>query len=192
MFRVTPLDSHLPSPHELLFNKKPRTLLPCTKASMASRHRDVNQHISANQLRQETQTRHYKAGSDQRPLDPGEPVDIYHTIRKIWEPGNVVTRPNDAEPRTYLVERDGKQLQRTREHIRPRKAPMPRKLHTSIANPVKTTEPTTPTEPEPTKPDDTPVKPTPETITANRDNLQPRAQTTRYGRTTSVPAKYKD
>ena len=138
----------------------------------------IELHISANQLRQENHTRHYKAGVDQRALDPGEPIDIYHTIRKIWEPGNVTTRPNDAEPRTYLVERDGKQLQRTREHIRPRKAPMPRKLHTSITNPVKPTEPTTPTELEPTKPDDTTVNATPEPITSNRDNLQPRAQTT--------------
>ena len=197
MFRVTPLDNQLPSPHELLFNKKPRTLLPCTKASLASRHPDVNQHISANRLRQENQMRHYKASVDQRPLTPGEPVDIYHTIKKVWEPGTVVTRPNDAEPRTYLVERDGKQLQRTREHIRPRKAPIPRNLHTSIENPTKTTNPTTPTEPEPTrqettKPDDTPVKPSSQTITANRDNLQPRVQITRSGRTTSVPAKYKD
>ena len=49
-----------------------------------------------------------------------------------------------------------------------------------------------PTRPETTKPDDTPVKPTSQTITANRDNLQPRVQITRSGRTTSVPAKYKD
>ena len=154
-------------------------------------------HISANPLRQENQMRHYNVGVDKRLLTSGEPVDIYHTIKKVWEPGTVVTRPNDAEPRTYLVERDGKQLQRTREHIRPRKAPIPRNLHTSIENPTKTTNPTTPTEPEPTrpettKPDDTPVKPTPQTFTANRDNLQPRVQITRSGRTTSVPAKYKD
>ena len=158
------LNSHLPSSCCLT-----RSHEHCYRAQRLRWHQGIvmSTDISANQLRQETQTRHYKADGDQRPLDPDEPIDIYHTITKVWEPGNIVTRPSDAEARKYLVERDGKQLQRTREHIRLRKAPMPRKLHTSIANPVKTTEPT-PTEPEPTKPDDTPVKPTPETITANK------------------------
>ena len=28
MYRMTPLDDHLPSPYELLFNMKPKTFLP--------------------------------------------------------------------------------------------------------------------------------------------------------------------
>ena len=34
MYRVTPLDNNMPSPYELLFSRKPRTLMPSSKQNL--------------------------------------------------------------------------------------------------------------------------------------------------------------
>ena len=123
MHRVTPLDDTLPSPSELLFGRKPKLFLPSGKGG---RNEANDRHIEANDRRQEAQRIHYRAGVDKQPLNTGETVDVYNTIRKVWEPATVIERPSPIkEPRTYIVEKNGRRLFRTREHIKPRKAPMP-------------------------------------------------------------------
>ena len=76
---------------------------------------------SANQQRQEDQAMFYRAGDDRRKLNASEAVSIYNTI-KIWEPGVVVRQ---TEPRTYVVNRNGRELFRTREHLKHRQAALP-------------------------------------------------------------------
>ena len=124
MHRITPLDDQLPSPYELLFGCKPRTLLPNSKNALLSKHlADNDYHQEANQLRQRQQADHYKykAGSDRRILQNMESVYVRNTIKDIWKPAVVLNRPNPLrEPRTYLVDMRGTIYQRTREHLKPR------------------------------------------------------------------------
>ena len=44
MYRVNPLDNNMPSPHELLFGRQPRTLMPSSKKNLQSRHPDNMNH----------------------------------------------------------------------------------------------------------------------------------------------------
>ena len=51
---------------------------------------------------------------------------LRNTIKKIWQPGVILNRPNPIrEPRTYIVEMNGKVYYRTREHLKPRSNNMP-------------------------------------------------------------------
>ena len=71
IYRTTPLDDQTPSPHELLFGRKPQTTLPSSRSILRSKHPDSDLHQEANQRRQEKQAVFYdrKAGSDKRPLN---------------------------------------------------------------------------------------------------------------------------
>ena len=48
MHRITPIDSNTPSPYELLFGRKPRSLLPCSDKTIASLHPDTERHQEVN------------------------------------------------------------------------------------------------------------------------------------------------
>ena len=115
MYRITPIDAVLPSPYELLFNRKPRTFLPSSGSSYQSRHPKREQHLEQNERRQEEQARYYnvKAGRDKGPLPDGTPVDVYNTINKMWEPGEVIAQDNPEKPRSYVVQKEGRQYRRT-------------------------------------------------------------------------------
>ena len=123
MYRNTPLDSRTPSPYELLFGRKPRTMIPSTKSNMKSKHPENDSHLENNQHRQHKQAEFYnvKASNDREELENMQPVYVRNTLKGIWEPATVLSRPNPIQnPRTYLIEMQGKVYQRTREHLRPR------------------------------------------------------------------------
>ena len=123
MYRTTPLDDQMPSPHELLFGRKPQTTLPSTRSTLKSKHPNDDLHQEANQKRQERQAEFYdrKTGSDKRILHNMEPVFVRNTLKNTWQPAIVLNRPQPTErPRTYTVDIQGKIYQRTREHLRPR------------------------------------------------------------------------
>ena len=123
MYRMTPLDDQTPSPHELLFGRKPQTTLPSSRSTLKSKHPDNDLHQEANQRQQVKQAVFYdrKAPSDKRPLNNQEPVFVWNALKKIWQPATVLNRPQPTErPRTYTVDIQGKIYQRTREHLRPR------------------------------------------------------------------------
>ena len=122
-YRTTPLDDRMPSPHELLFGRKPQTALPDRRSTLKSKHPDNDLHHEANHRRQERQAVFYdrKAGSDKRPPSKQEPVFVWNSPKNIWQPGTVLNRPQPMErPRTYAVDIQGTIYQRTREHLRPR------------------------------------------------------------------------
>ena len=123
MYRTTPLSDDLPSPYELLFGRKPAVFLP-RRAWGIPGHPDHDQHLESNQKKQQGQAYHYnqRHSSDKRQLHSGEPVDIYNTLTKSWEPGHIVRQQQE---RSYIVNRNGRELPRTREHLRPRRAPVP-------------------------------------------------------------------
>ena len=123
-----------------------------------------------------------------------EPVFVRNTIKKIWEPGVILNRPNPLrEPRTYIV------YCRTREHLEPRSNNMPREVNehfelpiqplapvassstdiTPVSTPAKDETPKSPPKPR------TPVKlQSPVKLSARKEtaSYQPKSVTTRSGR----------
>ena len=83
MYRITPLDDHLPSPYELLFSMKPKTFLPSGARGRITQGVRNECDVTANQKRQEHQARFYRAGDDRRKLNANESISIYNTIKKI-------------------------------------------------------------------------------------------------------------
>ena len=115
-----------------------------------------------------------------------------------------IPNPN-SEPRTYIVEKDGKLCQRTREHLRPRpvhQETSDRKLHpmptfTLEPNqfPNLKIKPSTPITQEPVKPETATQGKAGEPSTHPSQSKQYHQQgaglyTTRYGRTVKPPAKH--
>lgn len=149
MYRTTPLDNQMPSPYELLFGRKPQTMLPSARSILKSKHPKNDTHLEANQQRQIKQAEFYDrhVGGDKRILNNMEPVFVRNSLKNIWEPAVVLNRPQPIQsPRTYLVDIRGKIYQRTREHLRPRSKsdttptavsdPMPVPLDLLPASPV--------------------------------------------------------
>ena len=168
-------------------------------------------HQVRNLERQQRQAEVYdkKASTDKRILNM-EPVFVRNSIKKIWEPGVILNRPNPIrEPRTYIVDINGKVYYRTREHLKPRRNNMPREVNKHFELPIQPLTPVassstdiTPvsipakdeTPKSPPKPP-TPVKlQSPVKLSARKEttSYQPKSVTTRSGRTTQVPPKFKE
>ena len=149
-YRVTLLDNHLPSPYELLYGRKPKTLISSSKKDLQSRHPDNKNDQEKNYERQQRQVEvyHRKASTDKRVLNNMEPVYIYvrNTIKKVWEPGVILNRPNSIrEPRTYIVDINDKVYYRTSEHLKPRSNNMPREVNEHFEPPIQPFTPLPPT-----------------------------------------------
>ena len=191
--------------------------MPSSKKDLQSRHPDNENHQEKNYERQQRQAEAYdrKASIDKRILNNMEPVYVRNTIKKIWEPGVILNRPNPfREPRTYTVDINGKVYYRTREHLKPSCNNMPWEVKEHFEPPIQpfTLMPSTPTEipaVHPAKPSThvraetsasqpkavTPVKatsPVKPSVAKETVSFQPRSFTTRSERTTQVPAKFKD
>ena len=216
MYRITPLDNNMPSPYELLYGRKPRSLLPSTKRSLQSQHPEDEVHQEVNKNIQERQEEFYnkKTGPDKKVFNNMEKVYVRNTLQKVWEPATILNRPNPIrEPRTYLVEMRGKVYQRTLEHNRPRSSNVPVQqqperdvpaLHQDIpAPPVAPVTPATPMKkPSITNHDRPPATPRRQPTSSSPPSRTPptkssgsyevKSQTTRAGRITQVPAKFKD
>jgi len=76
----------MPSPHELLFGRKPQTTLPSSRSPLKSKHPNDDHHQEANQKRQERQAVFYdrKAGSDKKTLKNREPVFVWNTLNNFF------------------------------------------------------------------------------------------------------------
>ena len=123
MYRITPLDDHLPSPYELLYGRKPRSPLLTSHLALQSKHPSNAAHQEANLQKQTNQAEfnNRRASCDKRVLNKSEPVYIWNSRQRIWDQGKIFNRQNPKrEPRTYVVEMNGKLYHRTREHLRPR------------------------------------------------------------------------
>ena len=207
MYRITPLNADMPSPFELPNGRKPRSHLPIPKHSQQSTHPENEVHQEINRAIKEKQEEFYNkaAGPDKPTFSNTDPVWIRNILQNIWEPATVLNRPNPmTEPRTYLVEMRGKVYQRTAEHIRPRSSrinidepvkdiPLMPSLQPPVTPITQQVTPVKETTPKPTTPK--PVlrvtPPTPPQV-KNKDNFLLRSQTTRSGRVTQVPSKFKD
>ena len=168
-------------------------------------------HQVRNLERQQRQAEVYdkKASIDKRILNHMEPVFIRNTIKKIWEPGVILNRPNPIrEPRTYIVDINGKVYYRTREHLKPSSNNMPREVNEHFELPIQPLTPVASSSTDitlvstaakdeilksPPKPT-TPVKlQSPVKLCARKGtaSYQPKSVPTRSGRTTQVPPKFK-
>uniref|UniRef100_A0A3B3HBT0 Uncharacterized protein n=1 Tax=Oryzias latipes TaxID=8090 RepID=A0A3B3HBT0_ORYLA len=59
MYRITPLDDKMPSPYELLYGRKPNSLLPISKGALLSHHPHVDDHLEKNRAKQAKQQEFY-------------------------------------------------------------------------------------------------------------------------------------
>ena len=127
-----------------------------------------------------------------------EPVFVRNTIEKIWEPGVILNRPNPIrEPRTYIVDINGKVYYRTREHLKPRSNNMPGEGTEHFELPMQplTRVASSSTDIPPVSTPATPVKLQSRVkLSARKEttSYQPKSVTTRSGRTTQVPSKFKE
>ena len=114
--RATPLDSHLPSPAELLNGRKLRTRVPTVihkpKDSSFIKKRLVEKQKIAAEIYDRTAV-------SKTDLNEGQNVRVYNKDRKAWEPATVLQKAQT--PRSYVIQREmgGIPLRRNRQHLKP-------------------------------------------------------------------------
>ncbi|XP_014668373.1 PREDICTED: uncharacterized protein K02A2.6-like [Priapulus caudatus] len=116
ILRTTPVDSHLPSPAEMLNNRKMRANLPTKIPNRATERDMIMQRLQDRQVLQK-QYHDQKSGGSLAPLTPGQFVRIQEESTSKWQPA-VVTEKLTA-PRSYEIKTtNGSTLRRNRRHIR--------------------------------------------------------------------------
>ncbi|KAK5648026.1 hypothetical protein RI129_002918 [Pyrocoelia pectoralis] len=111
-YRATPIDSNLPSPAKLLFNRDINSLLP--KFNIADRVSPIVEHLS---YRQAKQKNYFDLRTKElcKLLVKGENVRVQKE-NKTCEPGKIVDLSN--KPRTYVVKlENGSVLERNRKYL---------------------------------------------------------------------------
>ena len=114
--RPTPIDSHLPSPAEMLNARKYKSNLPVIIRNGHWSRDEIRRRLVE---RQEIQRiNHDKRAT--RPLAPlvaGQDVRVRDFQTKTWQPANVIT--TDVHPRSYnVLTPTGNVLRRNRRHLR--------------------------------------------------------------------------
>lgn len=113
--RSTPIDSHLPSPAELLYTRKIQSNLPGKIDNPLALKDRIYQRLSD---RQETQKKYYDEGAKSLPpMVPNQQVLVQNPDTKLWKKASIEEKCN--EPRSYKVAtEDGQELRRNRHHLR--------------------------------------------------------------------------
>ena len=116
VLRATPVDSHLPSPAEMLNARKFKTNVPVKIRNEHWRKEDIGQRLTDRQTSQ--RINHDRRGAtDLARLIPGQDVRVQDTTTGVWQPAKVVSLC--PEPRSYNVQSpSGNMLRRNRRHIR--------------------------------------------------------------------------
>ena len=116
VLRSTPLDADLPSPAELLQQRRFRTTLPVyvpdPQLSMKIRQK-------LKEKQKKAAANYDKTAKEKVELTPGQPVRLYNKDTKRWEPAVIEGRA--ATPRSYYVQRmkGGSLLRRNRIQLKP-------------------------------------------------------------------------
>lgn len=132
--RTTPLDHGIPSPGELLYNRKMQANLPIRVRNTAHQRDDIHQRLLH---RQDSQKHHFdQHAHDLPPLSVGQQVRIQDQSTHHWVPASV--KEVCTEPRSYVVATpSGSTLRRNRRHIA--EAPQPKSVRLSeVLNPGNT------------------------------------------------------
>lgn len=114
LLRTTPIDSHMPSPAELLNHRKMRGNLPIRIRNTFPNKDGVDQRLRDRQQSQkEYHDRHAK---DLVPLAAGQEIRTQDHVTGRWSPGFI--KSTCQEPRSYMVQLpSGSILRRNRRHI---------------------------------------------------------------------------
>lgn len=125
-WRNTPRDDYLKSPVHRLMGRQTRTLLPVPPSHLEPSI--VRPQVVQRRLRhiREKQRTYYNRTARSLPnLNDGDQVTMYDTLAKTWAPAAVIGAA--GAPRSYIVQdQDGRELRRTREHLRSTsQVPMP-------------------------------------------------------------------
>jgi hypothetical protein len=115
--RSTPLDSHLPSPAELLNGRKFRTTLPSMNQNASTTDTQVREHFESRQAMSKGYYDQHTRQKDE--LSQNQPVRVYNKDSRTWDPATI-TEFADT-PRSYIVQRGagGRPLRRNRQHVKP-------------------------------------------------------------------------
>jgi hypothetical protein len=114
--RTTPISQHLPSPGELLSNRKLRANTPVKITG--PQHSNTDHVLDQLQQRQDRQKLyHDRTAHDLPPIMRGQAVRVQDHDTSRWHPATVVSKC--SEPRSYIIETpNGRQLRRNRVHLR--------------------------------------------------------------------------
>ena len=113
--RATPVDNKLPSPAELLFQRRVRANLPCHIQNKNSNRDQVYEQLQQRQNNQKFY--HDRSAKDLPLLRQGAQVTIQDPATGKWNPGIVKDRCH--EPRSYQIENEnGNVVRRNRQQIR--------------------------------------------------------------------------
>ncbi|XP_049518654.1 uncharacterized protein LOC119439980 [Dermacentor silvarum] len=117
-WRNTPRDDVLQSPVQRLMGRQTRTRLPVPTSHLEPRTipSDVVQG-RLQDIRQRQRTYYNRGSRNLSPVMPGQQVTVYDTNQRTWSPA-VVLRPADEHRSTIVQTEDGRELRRTREHLR--------------------------------------------------------------------------
>ena len=113
--RTTPVDNVIPSPGELLTNRKLRSNLPVKIRNNAQNKDEVHGKLSSRQAKQKQY--HDATARELPPLLIGQRVTVKDQQTGHWRPA--VVKEKCQEPRSYIVETpNGNRLRRNRNHLR--------------------------------------------------------------------------
>ncbi|GFR59523.1 hypothetical protein ElyMa_001796400 [Elysia marginata] len=112
--RATPIDNILPSPTELLFNRKVQGQIPHI-IRHDSKSEGITRHL---EQRQAVQKGYFdRQAHDLPPFLENQQVSVQDTGTGLWSPATIVK--HSGEPRSYIIETpDGTTLQRNRLHLK--------------------------------------------------------------------------
>ena len=114
--RSTPIDSHLPSPAEMLNARKYKSNLPVIIRNEHWLRDEIRLRLAE---RQEIQRLNHDKRATQplAPLIPGQDVRVRDTQTDTWQPAKVIS--TDVQPRSYnVLTPTGNVLRRNRRHLR--------------------------------------------------------------------------
>ena len=116
LHRTTPIGHNMPSPAELLFNRRISANLP---VKITNTTQDTYQQKRA-ELQNQVETRYNQHASDLCELKPDQDIFYQDVAKRTWTPGKVIGV--GPEPRSYTIQcaLTGRMLRRNRQLIRPR------------------------------------------------------------------------
>ena len=134
VYRATPQSNKLPSPAEMLNNRKFRALLPMCSLQTIYQREAVCEQMLQQQVKQSA---HYcRSAKDLSPLYPNQPVYVQPDPKSLWKSGIVTEIPSEHKLCSYTVQtEDASVLCCNRRFIKPSVAPQ-HQLEETEATPV--------------------------------------------------------
>ena len=102
VYRATPQSNKLPSPAEMLNNRKFRALLSMHSVQTPYQREAVHDQML---MQQAKQSAHYnKSTRYLPPLHPNQPVFVQQDSKSLWKPAIVTEIPSDYKACSYRVQ----------------------------------------------------------------------------------------